>query len=107
MCALFQYNRACSLAIKPELRLYERSKPARLRYILKGSYGVVVGGGPGGDNLAASNPFDEPPGPRRPPGPGILTRTLLGPTYANTLRYLPALLTLNASCDASHEIQRR
>lgn len=29
---------------------------------------VVVGGGPGGDNLAASNPFDEPPGPRRPPG---------------------------------------
>ncbi|KAL0868394.1 hypothetical protein ABMA27_007907 [Loxostege sticticalis] len=26
------------------------------------------GGGPGGDNLAASNPFDEPPGPRRPPG---------------------------------------
>ncbi|CAK1545515.1 unnamed protein product [Leptosia nina] len=26
------------------------------------------GGGAGGDNLAASNPFDEPPGPRRPPG---------------------------------------
>ncbi|XP_063361134.1 trithorax group protein osa-like [Cydia amplana] len=25
-------------------------------------------GGPAGDNLAASNPFDEPPGPRRPPG---------------------------------------
>ncbi|XP_072933275.1 trithorax group protein osa isoform X3 [Epargyreus clarus] len=26
------------------------------------------GGGPGADNLAASNPFDEPPGPRRPQG---------------------------------------
>ncbi|XP_069361885.1 trithorax group protein osa isoform X3 [Maniola hyperantus] len=48
------------------------------------------GGGPGGDNLAASNPFDEPPGPRRPPGYQQGYGYEYGPSYpANRPVYPP------------------
>lgn len=48
---------------------------------------VVVGGGPGGDNLAASNPFDEPPGPRRPPGTRSARSPFIRSLFTGDLNY--------------------